>query len=328
MTAPKIDIDSFWLPKATSTLAGQVDTAWNTVLYTTIVFFLLLMVPTGYFLMKYRRKKEGEVTSAIDHSTTIEVVWTTIPLGVLVVLFFVGLTPWVSAKVAPAGALEINVTAKKWNWSFQYPDGTVSAGKLIVPKGKPVKLTLSSVDVIHSFYVPEFRIKQDAVPGLYTSIWFEATEVKDMTVLCTEYCGNADPCPKDESIPCGHSDMLATVSVLEETKFKEWLETGGEDKSTPPAERGKALFASWGCATCHSLDGSKATGPTLKAILGKKEELADGSTVTVDENYLRESILVPTAKQVKGFPLIMPTFQGQLKPSQVDALIAFLKEQK
>ena len=327
MTVPKIEIDSFWLPKASSTVAPQIDMAWNTVLYVCFVFFLILMIPMVYFISKYRRKKKGEVTSAIDHSTTIEVVWTTIPLVVLILLFFVGLTGWVNSQVAPANALEVQVTAQKWNWSFKYPNGTTSPGKLVVPKGKPVRLVMSSTDVIHSFFVPEFRIKQDVIPGVYTSIWFEPTEVREFTVFCTEYCGGPEGDVAPDK-PGGHSDMHATVAVMEEQQFKDWLETGGEDKSIPPAERGKQLFVQWGCQTCHSTDGSKLAGPSFKGLFGKDEELADGSKVKVDENYIRESILNPNAKVVKGFPPVMPVFQGQLKDPQIDALIAFIKEQK
>lgn len=327
MIAPHIDEGSFWLPKQVSTLAPSVDGAWDTVLIITTIFFLLLMIPTFYFVSKYRRKKEGEVTSAIDHSTKIEVVWTVIPLVILVALFFVGLAPFVNASVVPANALEVQVTAQKWNWSFKYPNGTTSPGKLVVPKGKPVRLILSATDVLHSFYVPEFRIKQDAIPGVYSSVWFEATETKDVLVECAEYCGAPlGDIAADQ--PGGHSDMQATISIMEEAKFKEWLETGGEDKSVPPATRGKQLYASWGCNACHTLDGSKGQGPTWKGLFGKTEEMQDGSSIKVDENYLRESILQPTAKQVKGFPLIMPVFQGQLRDPQVEALIAFIKEQK
>lgn len=327
MIGPKVAIDSFWLPKQSSTLAPQIDFAWDVVLYTSTFFFLLLMIPTFYFVMKYRRKKEGEVTSAIDHSTRIEVVWTVIPLFVLIALFFVGLSPYVNASVAPANALEVQVTAQKWSWSFRYPNGTTSPGKLIVPKGKPVRLVMSATDVLHSFYVAEFRVKQDAIPGQYTSLWFEPTQTGDFVVQCAEYCGAPQgDIPSDK--PGGHSDMLATVQVVEEQAFKDWLETGGEDKNVPPAERGKKLFAQWGCSACHSLDGSKLAGPSLKGAFGREEELADGSKIKIDENYLSESILNPNAKVVKGFAPIMPVFQGQLQQPQVEALIAFIKEQK
>jgi cytochrome c oxidase subunit II len=327
MTGPKIDINSFWLPKQSSTIAPSIDFAWDVVMWSCVIFFFLLMVPMFYFVVKYKRKKDGEVTSAIDHSTKIEVIWTVIPLVILIALFFVGLAPWVNASVAPANAIEVQVTAQKWNWSFRYPNGTTSPGKLVVPKGKPVRLVLSATDVLHSFYVAEFRVKNDAIPGVYTSVWFEATETGTYTVQCTEYCGGpAGDIAPDQ--PGGHSDMLATVEVVDEQKYKDWLETGGEDKSIPIAERGKRLYQQWGCNACHSLDGTKLAGPTFKGVFGRDEELADGSKIKVDENYIKESILVPTAKVVKGFAPVMPVFQGQLKDPQIEAIIAFLKEQK
>lgn len=327
MIGPKVAIDSFWLPKASSTLAPQVDFAWNFVLITSTIFFFLLMIPMFYFVTKYRRKKEGEVTSAIDHSTTVEIIWSAIPLAVLIALFFVGLAPYVNASVAPANAMEIQVTAQKWNWSFRYPNGTTSPSKLIVPKGKPVRLVMSATDVLHSFYVPEFRVKQDAIPGVYTSLWFEPTEVGEFTVQCAEYCGGPQGDVAADQ-PGGHSDMLATVQVVEEQAFKDWLETGGEDKNVPLAERGKKQYQQWGCSACHSTDGTKLAGPSFKGLFGREEEMGDGSKVKVDENYIRESILNPTAKVVKGFAPIMPVFQGQLKDPQIESIIAFIKEQK
>jgi cytochrome c oxidase subunit 2 len=316
MSAPKIDIDSIWLPKASSTLAGSVDQAWDWAMLNGVVFFLIVMLPLAYFVVKYKRRSDKDVTSPVAHNTLIETIWTVIPTAICIALFFVGLAGYIGSSVAPKDAFEINVTAQKWSWTFTYPNGTVSAGKLVVPKGRPVRLVMSSVDVIHSFFVPEFRVKQDVIPGQYTSVWFEATEAKETAVLCTEYCGN------------GHSEMMATVEVLEPQKFDEWLETGGEDNSVPPAERGKQLFTQWSCNTCHSIDGSKGIGPSFQGLFGKDETLMDGSTAKVDENYVRESILQSTAKVVKGYAPIMPVFQGQLKDAQVDALVAYIKTLK
>jgi cytochrome c oxidase subunit II len=221
----------------------------------------------------------------------------------------------------------VQVTAQKWNWSFRYPNGTTSPGKLMLPKGKPVRLVMSATDVLHSFYVAEFRVKQDAIPGVYTSLWFEPTEKGEYTVQCTEYCGGpAGDVPSEK--PGGHSDMLASVEVVDEAQFKEWLESGGLPKDVPPAQLGKLQYAQWGCNACHSTDGTRLAGPSFKGLFGREEELADGSKVTVDETYIRESILNPTAKVVKGFAPVMPVFQGQLKDRQIESLIAFIKEQK
>jgi cytochrome c oxidase subunit 2 len=313
---PSIQVDTFWLPKASSTIASNVDNAWNVVMWVCVFFFVLVIGAMLYFMFKYKRRSENDVTSTIDHSAKLEITWTLLPLIIVMGLFFVGLSGFMSSSVAPGDAYEIQVTGERWLWTFNYPNGTVSPSKLVVPKGRPVRMVMSSKDVIHSFYVPQFRVKRDVIPGLYTSIWFEATETGKFTLECTEYCGN------------GHSDMLATVEVMEEKAFNEWLEGGGEDKNVPPAKRGEQLFATWQCGTCHSLDGSRKVGPSLKGIFGKTEELEGGTSVKVDENYLRESILVSNAKVVKGYPAVMPIFQGNLKDPQVDALVAFIKEQK
>jgi cytochrome c oxidase subunit II len=316
MLIPKIDVDTFWLPKATSTVAPEVDRAWNWVLGVSVFFFFLVLVPAFYFTWKYKRKTDTDITEEIDHDNRIEVAWTAIPLAIVIGLFFLGLQGYVSASVAPANAYEINVTAWKWAWRFSYPNGTVSAGTLVVPKGRPVKLIMSSQDVIHSFYVPEFRVKQDVVPGTYTTIWFEATEAKEVALECTEYCG------------AGHSEMMATVKVMEEPQFRQWLDTGGDDPNVPPAEKGKALFAQWGCSTCHSIDGSRGTGPSLKGVFSTMQPLTTGNEVMADEAYLKESILQPTAKVVRSYAPVMPVFQGVLKDKQIDALIAYIKTLK
>jgi len=323
-SVPHIEIDSFWLPKQGSTLAADVDNAWNIVMWTSVVFFLILMVPMFYFIKKYKRRGPNDKTETLAHSTKIEIAWSVIPLILCVGLFFIGWTPFVNTWIAPSEAYEIQVTASKWNWTFTYPDGTVSPSKLVVPKGKPIRLIMSSTDVLHSFYIPEFRIKRDVIPGQYTMIWFEAVEAKSTVIECTEYCG----APEKEGEKAGHSDMLATVTVMEEPQFAAWLETGGDDVKMAPAEAGKLAYSAWNCNTCHTLDGAPGTGPTFKGLFGRTEEMSDGTKIKVDENYLRESILQSQAKLVKGFGPVMPVFQGQLKDKKVDALIAFIKEQK
>ncbi len=316
MNVPKIDQGSFWMPRQSSTLAPAVDAAWDVVMYVSVAFFLLIVGAMAWFVYKYRRRGPDDKTSNIAHNARLEIAWTAIPMLILLVLFFIGLSGYVNASVAPGDSYEINVTGEKWLWTFSYPNGTVSPSKLVVPRGRPVRLVMSSKDVLHSFYIPEFRIKHDVIPGTYTTLWFEATEVKDSTLLCAEYCGT------------GHSDMMATVSVVEEAQFQEFLESGGDDKNMPPAELGKSLYTTWGCATCHSLTGARQQGPSFKGLFGKTETLADGSSVHVDEAYLKESILVSNAKVVSGYQPIMPVFQGVLKERQVDALVAFIKSQQ
>ena len=313
MRLTPIDLGSFWLPRQTSTLAPEVDAGFHVVYWVSVGFFGLVIGAMLFFAVRYRRRREGEKTSQIDHSTVLEIVWTTIPSLILIFLFALGLRGYARASVAPAEALEIQVTAEKWLWTFTYPNGTMTVNELGVPKDRPVRLVMSSKDIVHSFFVPEFRIKQDLVPGAYTTTWFEATEAKDVVILCAEYCGT------------GHSDMMAKIIVMEEPGYKDWLEKSGGASDLPPVELGKKLFTQRTCVTCHSLDGSRGQGPSLKGLMGKTEDLEGGASVKIDENYLRESILNPGAKVVRGYPAAMPTFQGLLKDREIDALIAYLK---
>lgn len=312
---PPIEMGSFWLPRQTSTIAAEIDTGWDAAMLVSIALFILVMAAMTYLIIRYRRRTDNDKTSGIDHSLPLEVTWSVIPLIIVLALFGVGLKGYVHTAVAPAESYEINVTAEMYLWTFTYPNGTVSVNELAVPKGRPVKLIMSSKDVVHSFYVPEFRVKQDLVPNAYTTIWFEANEAKETVLECTEYCG------------VGHSEMFAKVTILEQPKFDEWLEKGGGGNDLPPAELGQKLYATRSCATCHSLDGTRIQGPSFKGAFGRTETLSDGSQVKVDENYIRESILNPQAKIVQGYPPTMPTFQGLLKDREIDAIIAFLKTQ-
>jgi cytochrome c oxidase subunit 2 len=317
MSIDPIDIGSFWLPKASSTTAGQVDSAWSVVYWISVFFFVGIVGALAWFAHKYRRRKGGERLAAADHNTTLEVVWTVLPVLLLGVLFIVGLRGFAHELVAPAESLEIRVTGAKWFWTFTYPNGYTVQNELVVPKDRPVKLLMSSQDVVHSFFVPEFRIKQDVVPGQYTSMWFNATEAKSIQVECAEFCGT------------GHSDMLAKIVVKPEAEFKDWLDkAANEGAGKSPVEYGQILYTKKNCFTCHSTDGSRIVGPTFKGVFGRQEALESGQTITVDENYIRESVLEPQAKVVKGYPPSMPTYKGLLKDKEIDALIAYLKSVK
>lgn len=315
MTFDPIELGSFWMPKQSSTIAPEIDNAWYLVYWLDVVMFFGLMIPLAYFMYRYKRKSEKDKVSNVTHSTTLEISWTIIPTILVIGLFFVGLRGYLMASIAPAESLEIRTTAEMYMWTFTYPNGNTSVNELVVPKGKPIKLIMSSKDILHSFFVPEFRVKQDVVPGTYTTVWFEPTETRETVLFCTEYCG------------VGHSDMMAKVRVMEQKDYDNWQETGllpGE-KPLPPAELGKKLFTSRSCNTCHSLDGTRIQGPSFKGVFGKTETIADGSTVKVDENYLRESLLEPTKKVVQGYPAVMPTYKGLLKETEIDALIAYIK---
>jgi cytochrome c oxidase subunit 2 len=241
---------------------------------------------------------------------------------------------------APSDAMEIRVIGKQWLWNFQYEDGRLETGKLVVPLGKPIKLVMSSEDVLHSFFIPNFRVKSDVVPGMYTSVWFEAKVPGEHQVYCTEYCGTT------------HSGMLAKVEVLEPAQYELWkagkpyqltgVKTPSSDllaaaqsgarlanANLPLAQQGEKLVAAKGCVACHSLDGSSKIGPSYKGIFGHEAELADGSKSTVDDNYIRESIRKPQAKVVKGFNPVMPPYTEEMIGEQdLGAIIAYIKSLK
>jgi cytochrome c oxidase subunit 2 len=314
----KIDLQDFWLPRASSTIAKEIDYGWDVIFWICIIFFAIVVAAIGYFVWKYRRRGPDDKVSLVDHNLSIEVFWTAIPTVIVMWLFWIGFKGFINASVAPAESMEIRVLGEKWKWTFTYPNGASTYGELRVPKGRPVKLIMSSKDVIHSLFIPEFRVKNDVVPGLYTTLWFEATNTGETTLECTQYCGD------------NHSNMLAKVHMMEAPAFDQWLDgAGDEGKGLSPAAFGKKIYAGkGGCVACHSLDGAPLTGPSWKGIWGRTETMTDGSQVKVDENYARESILEPASKIVKGFQPVMPPFKGVLNDKEIEALIAFMKEQK
>lgn len=322
MTFDPIELGSFWMPRQSSTIASEIDFAWYVAYYFDVIMFFGLMIPLAYFLHRFRRQGIADKVSAITHNTKWEIIWTVIPSILVIGLFFIGLRGYLMASVAPANAMEIRTTAEMYMWSFTYPDGKTTINELVVPKDKPVKLIMSSKDVLHSFFVPEFRVKQDVIPGAYTTIWFEGNAKRETILFCTEYCGT------------GHSDMMAKVHVLEKADYEKWAETGiiptgGQaQQELSPVDYGKTLFTKLSCNACHSLDGTRIQGPSLQGVFGKTENFADGTSQAVDENYIRDSLLEPNKKVVTGYQGIMPTYKGQLQDKQIDALIAYIKSVK
>ena len=314
---------STWIPESASNLAASVD---NITLFVTIIslfFFILISAVLVGFSIKYRRKSEDQETAYITHNPVIETIWTIIPTILLMVIFAWGWIAFKELRNPPPEAIEVNVVAKQWLWEFEYFTGKKSLNELFVQQNKPVRLIMRSEDVIHSFFVPQFRVKQDILPGSYQQLWFTPTKVGTFDLLCAEYCGS------------GHSKMLAKVNVLSPEAFTRWekgdeLEDGATLAaiSVSPAERGKDLYSQRGCLACHSIDGKEVIGPTFKNLYGKMEDLEDGSSVLVDENYLRESIYEPQAKMVKGFQPTMPSFKGILSEEEVTALIEYIKTLK
>lgn len=314
---------STWIPESASNLAASVD---NITLFVTIVsvfFFVLISAVLVAFAIKYRRRSEDQETAYITSNELVEIIWTVIPSVLLMVIFAWGWIAFKELRNPPPEAVEVNVVAKQWIWQFEYFDGKKSLNELYVQLNKPVRLIMRSEDVLHSFFVPQFRVKQDILPGIYTQLWFTPTKVGTFDLLCAEYCG------------AGHSQMLASVKVLSPEAFTRW-EKGdelGEDSvavasTASPAERGKDLYSQRGCLACHSVDGKKMIGPSFKNLYGATETLEDGSSVEVDENYLRESIYEPQAKMVKGYAPSMPSFKGILSEDEVTALIEYIKTLK
>lgn len=314
---------STWIPESASNLAASVD---NITLFVTIVsvfFFVLISAVLVAFAIKYRRRSEDQETAYITSNELIEIIWTVIPSVLLMVIFAWGWIAFKELRNPPPEAVEVNVVAKQWIWQFEYFNGKKSLNELYVQHNKPVRLIMRSEDVLHSFFVPQFRVKQDILPGNYTQLWFTPTKVGTFDLLCAEYCG------------AGHSQMLASVKVLSPEAFTRW-EKGdelGEDavavaSAASPAERGKDLYSQRGCLACHSVDGRKMIGPSFKNLYGATETLEDGSSVEVDENYLRESIYEPQAKMVKGYAPSMPSFKGILSEDEVTALIEYIKTLK
>jgi cytochrome c oxidase subunit 2 len=307
---------SFWMPPRASTTAPEVDFAFNFILAISAVFFSLIVVLMVVFVILFRRRPDVPPGQSPSHSTPLEITWTLIPTGLVLFIFYFGFSAFMDMKTAPRNVYEVRVTGQKWSWVFSYPDGTTSP-LLHVPVDRPVRLTMTSEDVIHSLFIPAFRVKMDLVPGRYTQVWFQAVEPGEYDLYCAEYCGT------------GHSDMLSKVVVHRPGEFEKWLaDAANVLKRLPPAEAGRELFLRNGCSACHSTDGSAKTGPTLKGIYGQTHAFSNASPAKVDDNYIRESIVDPMAKIREGFQGVMPTFKGRLKDKELTAIIEYLKTLK
>jgi cytochrome c oxidase subunit 2 len=318
VTQAKIMVDGVLglLPQRASTFAHHVDNLFNFIMVLCVFFFVIIVATMVAFVVKYRRKSEDEVTPLIKGSHSLEVFWSVVPGLLFVVIFVWGFLGWAELSSVPANAINVRVTGYKWAWNFTYPEG-ITSGELVVPANQPVKLTMSSQDVIHSFYIPDFRIKRDVLPGRYTVLWFETFGPGEHYVLCTEYCGTS------------HSKMMAKVRVLPQAEYDEWISTGGGmGDDVPLAQLGELLYNQRGCVACHSIDGSRLVGPSYKGAYGSQVKLEGGKTVTADDNYIKNAILNPNAEVHEGFPAVMPSFQGQLNDKQISALIEYIKSIK
>jgi cytochrome c oxidase subunit 2 len=299
-----------FFPQQASVQAGQIDAIYFFMVAVTAFFSLLIGGLVVVFAVKFRRRHHDEIGVAIHGSLALELLWTIIPLGIAMVMFAWGAKVFFDVYRPPAGAMEVFVVGKQWMWKVQHADGQREINELHVPVGRPVKLVMGSEDVIHSYYIPAFRVKADVIPGRYNTLWFTATKPGRYHLFCAEYCGTK------------HSGMIGWVTAMEPLEYQAWL-AGGPATASPVAA-GEKLFNDLACNTCH-MEGSQGRGPVLAGIYGKSIELQGGGTVTVDDGYIRESIVNPQAKIVNGFQPIMPTFQGLVTEEQLLQLIAYVR---
>ena len=290
-------------------MAGNVDALYIFLLILCGSMALAIFTMITVFAIRYRRRK-GHHAEQIEGSNALEFTWTFVPLGLFLCIFLWGAVIYFKERRPPQGSTEVYTVAKQWMWKFQHIEGHREINELHVPAGRDVRMIMTSQDVIHSFYVPAFRIKQDVLPGRYTVAWFHATKPGTYHLFCAEYCGTM------------HSGMIGDVVVMEPAQYQTWLSGGAAAGSL--ANTGQGIFQSLGCSTCHRFD-TQGRGPNLVGVFGKTVLLEDGRTVTADENYIRESILNPSAKVVSGFKPIMPVFQGLVSEEQLNALVAYIK---
>lgn len=298
------------IPEQASTYATKVDALYYSLVAFSVFFSVLIFLLIFFFAVRYRRRSPDEVPEVTHGDLRLEVAWTVIPFGIAVVLLVWGVNLYLEQARPPADALEISVVGKQWMWKIQHPSGRREINELHVPLGTPVQVTLATEDVIHSFFIPAFRVKQDAVPGRFTRLWFEATKVGEYHLFCAEYCGTR------------HAVMGGRVVVMEPLDYQNWLAGGPPSES--PVVVGEKLFTQLGCKSCHWA-GSGQRGPALTDLLGSTVRLESGETVIADEAYLRESILNPAAKIVEGYRNLMPTFRGMVSEESLMQLLAFIR---
>ena len=306
----------FWMPFDASVTAADIDWLYMFMVWMSVICTLGIFAAMAYFCVKYRAKSRAanEIAEpSSDHNTTLEVTWSIIPLFVVIALFVWGFKGFVDLRTPPKDSLEIHAIGKRWSWSFQYAHGVDNS--LHVPVDKNVRIVIQSLDVLHSLFIPNFRVKMDAVPGRYTDLWFRATKAGTYPVFCAEYCGTS------------HSDMLSNVVVHPPGGYEKWVAEQIEiANSLPPVELGKRVYEKQGCNACHTVDGTPKIGPTWKGLWGKNEALIGGRSAKVDENYIRDSILDPQKDIVNGFPPSMPV--TKLSDREITGVIEYLKTLK
>ena len=311
-----------WLPEAASNFAERVDNVLIFITVISLIFFILITACLVYFSIKYRKKSDDDETPYITGNQTLEIIWTLVPSVLLIIIFIWGFLVYKDMRTPPKDAIEINVVARQWLWQFEYGNGSKTINELYLQKNRPVRLVMRADDVIHSFFVPAFRVKQDILPGRYTQLWFTPTKIGTFDLFCAEYCGT------------GHSVMLARVNVLSPESYDRWAK-GDEvegaitgDRGLSLVEKGEKLYKERGCNACHSIDGSVQVGPSFKGLFRRKGEFQDGSEYKADENYIRNSILNPQGQIVQGYQPVMPSYKGILSGDDVTAIIEYMKTLK
>ena len=304
---------SLWLPPQESTTAHEIDGLFYFILYSSIVLTLLVTAAMVWFIWKYRRRSHTDRPRYVEESKWLEISWITVPTLLVLVVFFWGFRAYVGTAIPPTDAITINVKAQKWAWAFEYGNGDNYPNEIWVPVNTPVRLEMTSQDVLHSFYVPEFRIKHDVLPNRYTYVWFEAPREGTYQVLCTEYCGTA------------HSNMGARIHVVSRTQYYDILANGVNVGPMAPVEMGERVYNQYNCGTCHSVDGSPDVGPSWQNLWG--EQRPGSESGVVDDAYITESILYPQAYIVPGYEgANMPSYDGQLDEVQLAGVAAYIRQ--
>ncbi|MEM6786692.1 MAG: cytochrome c oxidase subunit II [Myxococcota bacterium] len=333
----------YWFPEQASQNAELVDDVYFFIYWVSIISFVIIVALMMFFVRRYKRSKPDHMPpKQSDHNTVLEIGWS-IPVAVVgVILFYFGAIGYIDAKTPPNDAYTINVRGYKWAWEFSYPNGATTT-ELFLPADTPVKLVMSSDDVIHSFFVPAFRLKQDVVPGRFTEIFFETKEPGIHHMFCTEYCGTSHSLmgtqvPADDYTPheClqkvqgeDEPNLKGLVRVLPLEEFNDVIGCYSDPyQGKTPEESGLLVYQNNGCIGCHSIDGSKMVGPSFKGLWGNDRKFADGTSEKADENYIRNSILNPKGQVVAGYQPVMPTYQGRLSDEEIQFLIAYFKTLK
>lgn len=308
------EFDFPFFPEQASTIAGITDLFTFSVIVLGGVIGIIVVLVTIYFLTVYSHDSEADRSNPVEEHTVIELTWSIAPLIVVLTLFVWSAKIYFDIHTPPPNTLNISVIGKQWMWKAQHPDGQREVNELHVPVNQPVRLTMTSQDVIHSFFIPAFRLKQDVVPGRFTTMWFEATQTGEFHLLCAEFCGTE------------HALMVGKVVVMEPSEYEKWLREGNPPViAASNSQSGEALFVQQGCVSCHKLDDSVGIGPSLVGLYEAEVELENGEAIIRDEEYLRESIINPQAKIVAGYPAVMPTYQGQLSEEQLLELVDYLR---